>query len=82
MPFQKISYLEWARLYMGTVRCDLARSNIKTLTREELGFTVDQVDMGLVDESGHLALRKLIAARYEVAPSRVFVCNEIGRAHV
>jgi len=75
MSFHKIAYLEWARRHMGTVRFDLARSNIKSLTREELGWTPEQVDAGLVDESGQPALRKAIAARYGVPPERVYVSN-------
>jgi hypothetical protein len=82
MGFQKIGYLEWCRLYMGSVRNDLARSNIKTLSREELGFTVDNVDIGLIDEAGSPALRKAISQRYGVAPSRVFVCNGATMGHL
>ena len=41
MSFHKIAYLEWARRHMGHVRYDLARSNIRSLSREELELTLD-----------------------------------------
>jgi len=75
MAFHKIAYLEWARRYMGTVRHDLARSNIKTLSRDELGISIDHVDTGLVDEAGQPALRKSLAGRYGISPDRVFISN-------
>ena len=75
MSFHKIAYLEWARRYMGTVRYDLARSNIKSLTREEFDFTAGDVHTGTVDESGQPALRKMVADRYGIGPERVFISN-------
>lgn len=75
MAFNRIAYLEWCRRYMGTVRHDLARSNVKPLTREEFPFEAADVEIGLSDEDGQPPLRKLLAQRYEVAPERVFVCN-------
>jgi len=75
MSFHKIAYLEWARRHMGTVRYDLARSNIRSLTREELDFTFDDVPAASIDETGLPALRKTIADRYGIGPERVFISN-------
>ena len=75
MSFHKIAYLEWARHHMGTVRCDLARSNIRGLSRQEFDFTVEDVHTGYVDESGQPALRTLIGDRYGIGPERVFISN-------
>jgi aspartate/methionine/tyrosine aminotransferase len=75
MSFHKIAYLEWARRHMGTVRYDLARSNIRPLTREELGFTVDEIPTAPIDETGLPELRKLIGDRYGIGPERVFISN-------
>src|SRR5688572_27250439 len=76
MSFHKIAYLEWARQHMGTVRYDLARSNIRSLTRDDLDFTLDEpLPAASVDESGRLDLRKLIGDRYGIGPERVFISN-------
>ncbi len=75
MSFHKIAYLEWARRHMGTVRYDLARSNIRGLSREELEFTLEDVHIGYVDEHGQPDLRKLIADRYGLGPERIFISN-------
>ncbi|MBI4563279.1 MAG: aminotransferase class I/II-fold pyridoxal phosphate-dependent enzyme [Planctomycetes bacterium] len=75
MIFTKINYLEWARRYMGSVRYDLARSNLKPLTRDELDLSGDAVDVRRMDSLGHPGLRKLLAARYGVSPERVFITN-------
>lgn len=75
MSFHKIAYLEWARRYMGTVRFDLARSNIRSLAPEELDFTLGDFPAGTVDESGRADLRKAIGDRYGIGPDRVFVSN-------
>ncbi len=75
MAYPKISYLEWCRRYMGTVRFDLARSNIKALGRDEFPFDASQVELALHDETGRPELRKAIASRYGVPPERVFVCS-------
>jgi len=75
MSFHKIAYLEWARRHMGHVRYDLARSNIRALSREEFDFTLDDVPAGTVDETGRPELRKAIGDRYGISPERVFVSN-------
>jgi aspartate/methionine/tyrosine aminotransferase len=75
MSFHKIAYLEWARRHMGHVRYDLARSNVRPLTRDELDFTLDDFNPGTVDESGMPELRKLIGAKYGLGPERVYVSN-------
>jgi len=74
MTYRKIDYLEWARTFMGNVRFDLARSNVKSLTREELGLP-DALDLNIADEQGHPELRKAIAARVQADPARVLVTN-------
>lgn len=75
MSFHKIAYLEWARRHMGNVRHDLARSNIRPLSREEFDFAKEDVHTGYVDESGQPALRKAVADRYGIGPERVFISN-------
>ena len=75
MSFQKIAYLEWARRHMGTVRFDLARSNIRPLSPEEFEVAPGDVHTGYVDESGQPALRKMVADRYGIGPERVFISN-------
>jgi aspartate/methionine/tyrosine aminotransferase len=75
MSFPKIAYLEWARSHMGTVRFDLARSNIRPLTREEFEFTPDELPSAPVDETGRPDLRKIIGDRYGIGPERVYISN-------
>ena len=75
MTFRKIDYLEWARAYMGRVKFDLAKSNIKAVTKEELGLTLDQIHLTAPDEDGIVELRALIAKRYGVPPSGVLVTS-------
>ncbi len=73
MSFRRIDYLEWARTHMGRVKFDLARSNVKAVTREELGLTLDQVDLHAPTDDGVPELREIIARRYGVGPSQVLV---------
>ncbi|HKS16924.1 MAG TPA: aminotransferase class I/II-fold pyridoxal phosphate-dependent enzyme [Planctomycetota bacterium] len=75
MSFHKIAYLEWARRHMGTVRFDLARSNIRPLSRDELDFSFDEDPAATIDETGLPALRQAVAARYGLGPERVFISN-------
>jgi aspartate/methionine/tyrosine aminotransferase len=72
MTFRPIDYLEWARTHMGRVKVDLAKSNIKAVTREELGLTIDQVDLAVTEDSG-IELRDLIAKRYALPRANVLV---------
>ena len=60
---------------MGTVRFDLARSNIRPLTRDELDFSFDEVPSATIDETGLPELRKAVADRYGIGPDRVFISN-------
>jgi aspartate/methionine/tyrosine aminotransferase len=69
--FEEIEYLRWARLHMGRVRCDLARSNIKSLTVEELGLTPADLELNAPVEGQDPELRALIGRRYGVDPARV-----------
>jgi aspartate/methionine/tyrosine aminotransferase len=73
MTFRRIEYLEWARTHMGRVRIDLAKSNVKAVTREELGLTIDQVALNAPDEEGVPELRDLLARRYGVPRTGVLV---------
>jgi aspartate/methionine/tyrosine aminotransferase len=75
MTFRKIDYLEWARTYMGRVKYDLAKSNVKALTREELGLALDQVALSAPEEEGFPELRAVLARRYGLAPSNVLVTS-------
>lgn len=75
MTFRKIDYLEWARTHMGRVKIDLAKSNIKALTREELGLTLEAVQLASPSEDGVVELRELIAKRYGVQRSGVLLTS-------
>ena len=73
--FDKIDYLEWARLHMGRVKFDLARSNIKSLTIGELGLQMSNMELSTEAEGGSEELRALLADRYGVDPARVVITN-------
>lgn len=75
MTSRKIDYLEWARNYMGRVKYDLARSNVKPLTKEELGLTLDQVELSCPEEEGLPELRDLLARRYGLPRSQLLVTS-------
>jgi aspartate/methionine/tyrosine aminotransferase len=75
MTFRKIDYLEWARTHMGRVRYDLAKSNIKALSRSELGLTLEGVDLSAPNEDGVVELRELIAKRYGVPRTSLLVTS-------
>ncbi len=75
MAYRRIEYLEWARTFMGNVRHDLARSNVRGITKEELGLTLDQVRIDIVDERGLPELRKHLAERYKIDPACILVTN-------
>jgi aspartate/methionine/tyrosine aminotransferase len=74
MPFRRIDYLEWARTRMGKVRFDLARSNIRGLSKEELGLALDDVALSASDD-GVPGLRELLAKRYGCGPSNLLVTS-------
>ncbi|MBV8881695.1 MAG: aminotransferase class I/II-fold pyridoxal phosphate-dependent enzyme [Planctomycetaceae bacterium] len=80
MTFRKIDYLEWARTHMGRVKVDLAKSNVKALTREELGLTLDQVHLSSPTEDGVVELRELLAKRYGLPRSQVLVTSGATQA--
>ncbi len=73
MTFRRIEYLEWARTHMGRVRIDLAKSNVKALSREELGLPPEAVALNAPDEEGVPELRDLLAKRYGVPRTSVLV---------
>jgi hypothetical protein len=51
---------------MGRVKIDLAKSNIKALTKEELGLTLEAVQLSSPTDDGVVELRELLAKRYGV----------------
>lgn len=73
MTFRRIDYLEWARTHMGRVKFDLAKSNIKGLTKDELGVPLGDVPLFPPDEDGVPELRDLLAKRYGVKRPNVLV---------
>jgi aspartate/methionine/tyrosine aminotransferase len=73
MTFRKIDYLEWARTHMGRLKADLAKSNIKALTKEDLGLSLDQIAISSPTDDGVVELRELLAKRYGVPTSGVLV---------
>jgi aspartate/methionine/tyrosine aminotransferase len=76
MIFQKIDYIEWARTHMGHVRYDLAKSNVKALTREELGLTtLDDIDFNAKDGDDVDELRELLGKRYGVPIANILVTS-------
>src|SRR5262245_29218936 len=75
MTFRKIDYLEWARTHMGRVKYDLAKSNIKALTKEELGLTLDAVQLSAPTDDGVVELTDLLAKRYGLPRTQVMVTS-------
>lgn len=75
MTFRRIDYLEWARTHMGRVKADLAKSNIKALSKEELGLTLDDVQLNSATDDGVVELQELIAKRYGVPRSGVLLTS-------
>lgn len=73
MTFRRVDYLEWARTHMGRVKFDLAKSNIKGLTKDELGIPLGDVPLAAPDEDGVAELRDLLAKRYGVKRRGVLV---------
>jgi len=80
MTFRKIDYLEWARTHMGRVKVDLAKSNIKGLTKEDLGLTLDAVHISAPTDDGVVELRELLSRRYGVPRSGVLVTSGATQA--
>ena len=80
MTFRKIDYLEWARTHMGRVKVDLAKSNIKALTKEELGLTLDEVQLSAPTDDGVVELRELLSRRYGVPRAGVLVTSGATQA--
>ncbi|HLY12128.1 MAG TPA: pyridoxal phosphate-dependent aminotransferase [Planctomycetota bacterium] len=80
MTFRKIDYLEWARTHMGRVKVDLAKSNIKGLTKEELGLSLDDLQISSPTDDGVVELRDLLAKRYGVPRSGVLLTSGATQA--
>lgn len=75
MSFRKIDYLTWAREFMGRVKFDLAKSNVQALTKDELGLTLDALELNGPHEDGCDELYDLLSRRYGVERHNVYVCN-------
>jgi aspartate/methionine/tyrosine aminotransferase len=80
MTFRKIDYLEWARTHMGRAKIDLAKSNIKGLTKQDLGLTLDQVELSTPTDDGVVELRELLARRYGLPASQVLLTSGATQA--
>ena len=80
MTFRNIDYLEWARTHMGRVKIDLAKSNIKGLTRDDLGLSLDQVQLATPTDDGVVELRELLAKRYGLPRSQILVTSGATQA--
>lgn len=80
MTFRKIDYLEWARTHMGRVKVDLAKSNIKGLSKDDLGLTIDQVQISAPTDDGVVELRELLAKRYGLPASQILVTSGATQA--
>lgn len=75
MSYRRIEYLDWARARMGRARLDLAKSNIRALTPEELGLRLEDVALMPPTEDGSAELPALLAKRYGIAPTQVLLCS-------
>ena len=80
MKFKKIDYLTWARHYMGRFQIDLAKSNVKAVSKEELGAGIDHIELGGPHEDGCDELYELLAQKYGVERENVFVTNGATQA--
>ena len=80
MTFRKIDYLEWARTHMGRVKTDLAKSNIKAVTRDELGLTLNAIELSTPTDDGVVELRDLLAKRYGVPRSGILLTSGATQA--
>jgi aspartate/methionine/tyrosine aminotransferase len=69
--YHPIGYLVWARSHLDTVKFDLARSNLRGFSKEELGFTPDDLQISRAVESEPTAAMNLIAARYGLPVSQI-----------
>lgn len=75
MSFRRIDYLLWARQHMGRLRWDLARSNVKSPTPEELALPALSQDLTIHEEQGVEALRATLGKRYGLGSERIFVTS-------
>jgi aspartate/methionine/tyrosine aminotransferase len=80
MTFRKIDYLEWARAHMGRVKVDLAKSNVKGISKEDLGLTLDAIQLSAPTDDGIVELREHLAKRYGVPRSGVLVTSGATQA--
>jgi aspartate/methionine/tyrosine aminotransferase len=60
---------------MGRVKTDLAKSNVRGLTRDELGLTLDAIELSTPTDDGVVELRDLIAKRYGVPGANVLLTS-------
>jgi hypothetical protein len=75
MTFRRIDYLDWARTHMGRAKFDLARSNVKAVTKEELGLDLDRVALSAPDDEGMPELREILLKRYGVPKANLLVSS-------
>jgi aspartate/methionine/tyrosine aminotransferase len=80
MTFRKIDYLEWARTHMGRVNYDLAKSNIKGLTKEDLGLSLADVHLSTPTDDGVVELRELLSKKYALPRSQILVTSGATQA--
>lgn len=80
MSFRKIDYLEWARTHMGRVKYDLAKSNIKGLTKADLGLSLDDVQLSTQTDDGVVELRELLAKKYGLPRTQILVTSGATQA--
>src|SRR6185295_5404681 len=80
MSFRKIDYLEWARTHMGRVKYDLAKSNIKGLSKEDLGLSLADVQISTPTDDGVVELRELLAKKYSLPRAQILVTSGATQA--
>lgn len=69
--YKPMSYLTWCRSHLDTVKYDLARSNLKGFTKEELGLTLDHVELKNPVEQEPTRATQLLAQRYNLPLNQV-----------
>lgn len=77
---RNIDYLVWARRHMGRVRYDLAKSNVRAVSPQELGLRLEDVRLNDTDEEGNPELVSLLAKRYGTTEDRVLVTHGATQA--
>jgi aspartate/methionine/tyrosine aminotransferase len=73
MSYERIHYLHWARQNLDTVKVDLTRSNLHGITREDIGFRGEEVELSKAVEKEPTEFQRLLAARYDLPLSQIRV---------